>query len=110
MPKDLIVIDFKEIKKETPSLGKSIKFLKYQIILLESIKKNINLVNSSYYSVKISDNILEILLPFQPGVKLYPTLSKILGLEEETIKLLSIKRVEHYLIKNDKLITPLEDD
>ncbi|MEO0087408.1 MAG: TIGR03960 family B12-binding radical SAM protein [candidate division WOR-3 bacterium] len=110
MPKDLIVIDFKEIKKETPSLGKSIKFLKYQIILPESIKKNINLVNSSYYSVKISDNILEILLPFQPGVKLYPTLSKILGLEEETIKLLSIKRVEHYLIKNDKLITPLEDD
>jgi hypothetical protein len=49
-------------------------------------------------------------LPFESGVKLFPTLSKITNLNEEEVKLLSIKRIEHYLIKNDKLMTPLEDD
>ncbi len=109
MPRGLIVVDFKEIKKEKPSLGKSIKFLKYEISLPESVFKKINLDTSSYY-FRLYDNLGEILLPFQPGVKLYSTLAKILGLEEEVIRSLPIKRVEQYLIKNDKLITPLEDD
>lgn len=109
MPKDLIVVDFKEIKKDKPSLGKSIKFLKYEISLPESISKKINLNTTSYY-FRLYDNLGEVLLPFEPGVKLYPTLTKILGLEEEIVKLLPIKRIEQYLIKNDKLITPLEDD
>ncbi|MCX7837525.1 MAG: TIGR03936 family radical SAM-associated protein [candidate division WOR-3 bacterium] len=109
MPKDLIVIDFKEIKKDTPSLGKSIKFLKYEVSLPESIFKNINLDTSSYY-VQLNNNTAEILLPFKPGVRLYPTLTKIFNLEEEQIKLLPVKRIEQYLIKNEKLITPLEDE
>ncbi len=109
MPKDLIVIDFKEIKRDKPSLGKSIKFLKYEIFFPDSIIKKINLNTTSYY-FRLYDNVGEILLPFQSGVKLYPTLTKILGLEEEIVKLLLIKRIEQYLIKNDKLITPLEDD
>lgn len=109
MPKDLVVIDFKEIKRETPSLGKSIKFLKYEVSLPEEVLKKIKLNTTDYY-VQISDNLAEILLPFQPGVKLYPTLVKIFGIEEEIAKTLPIKRVEQYIIKNDKLITPLEDD
>ncbi|MEM2175102.1 MAG: TIGR03936 family radical SAM-associated protein, partial [Candidatus Micrarchaeia archaeon] len=109
MPKDLIIVDFKEIKKDKPSLGKSIKFLKYEISLSPQIFKRINLDTSSYY-FRIYDNLGEILLPFQPGVKLYSTLTKILGLPEEIVRSLPIKRVEQYLINNDKLITPLEDD
>lgn len=109
MPKDLTVIDFKEIKKETPRLGKTIKFLKYEVILPKSIFKKINLDTTSYY-IQLINNSVEILLPFQPGIKLYPTLTKILGLEEEIVKLLPIRRIEQYIIKNDKLITPLEDD
>jgi radical SAM-linked protein len=108
MPKDLIILDFKEIKKDTPSLGKSIKFLKYEILLDESQLKKIKLAN--IYYTRLENQILEILLPFESGVKLFPTLSKITNLNEEEVKLLSIKRIEHYLIKNDKLMTPLEDD
>ena len=108
MPKDLIILDFKEIKNDAPTLGKSIKFLKYEILLDEPQLKKIKLTN--IYYARLENQILEVLLPFEPGVKLFPTLSKITNLNEEEVKLFSIKRIEHYLIKNDKLMTPLEDD
>lgn len=109
MPKDLVVVDFKKIRKDTPSLGKSIKFLKYEVLLSEPIFSKIKLETTFYYT-RFDNRILEVLLPFQPGVKLFPTLAKIMNLKEEEIKLLPIKRIEQYLVKNDKLMTPLEDD
>jgi len=109
LPQGLSLVTARTITGSVPSLSKEINLLEYRIEIDDPDFKGIGRNPPAIYRIEWeSERVLKILLRINPPVHFFEVLKELLNMEESKIRNLSIERIECYILRGDKLYTPLE--
>ncbi|MEO0102597.1 MAG: TIGR03936 family radical SAM-associated protein, partial [candidate division WOR-3 bacterium] len=115
LPKGIMILETRIIRRKVDSLGKGINLAEYEIRPLLSlpfdketiIKKGREVVG--IYRMEFNADNLTVFIEIGPGIRLFTVLAHLLNWTEEQVKLLEIERKDGYILRNGRIFTPLED-
>ncbi len=121
LPKDMKILETRVIRREVPSLGKAINLAEYWLkpqppfrfdegeVLTRSKKVTAVYQIDFDRSPTSGESGILIFVRIAPGIRLFSLLSQLFGLTEEAIRLFDIERRDNYVLRDNKIYTPLED-
>lgn len=115
LPKGIMILETRIIRKEVDSLGKAINLAEYEIRPLLSLPFDKEMIIkrgrefAGIYRMEFNADNLTVFIAVAPGIRLFTVLAHLLNLAEEKVKLLAIERKDSYILRNGRIFTPLED-
>lgn len=116
MPRDIRIEQVRQINHNTLTLGKSCNLAKYLISsipwkLVESgLAKQKQQVNGIYALEICSEDSLQLILYIAPKVKLFGVLQELFMKTDDEVRLLNIERKDFYVLKNERIFSPMEEE
>jgi len=116
LPRDMRIVQSRLINRRTDSLGKSCNLAQYEIKniaweinqgLLERQKNQIPGIKN----MEFNDNqTMRLMLMIAPKMKLFDILAQLYQKDDAQVRCLNIERKDFYVVKNEKVLSPMDDD
>jgi radical SAM-linked protein len=115
LPKGIMILETRVLRKKVDSLGKVINLAEYEIKFPPTFPFDEQKIIARWkrfpaiFRVDLNREGLVIFVAVAPGVRLFPLLAQLFECSENEVRLLSIERKDSYILRNGKIFTPLED-
>jgi len=115
LPRDIRILSARSISRKTESLGKTCNLAEYEIKnipwdfdkeLLVKQKETILGIRN----IEVNSNGVRMHLMIAPKIKLYDTLHQLFQKDEATVRCLDVERKDFYILKNDRMFSPMEEE
>ena len=115
MPKDMRIIHARMINRKIDSLGKSCNLALYEIKDIpwlfdkeDVLKQKENI--TSIKNIELNGNqTIKFNLTIAPKIKLFNIMQELFKKDEAIVRCLNIERKDFYVVKNDRIFSPMED-
>jgi radical SAM family uncharacterized protein/radical SAM-linked protein len=116
MPKDMRIIHTRMINRKIDSLGKSCNLAQYEIKDIpwtfdkeDILKQKENI--TSIKNIEVNGNqTIKFNLTIAPKIKLFIIMQELFKKDEAIVRCLNIERKDFYVVKNDRIFSPMEDE
>jgi radical SAM family uncharacterized protein/radical SAM-linked protein len=116
MPKDMRIIHARVINRKIDSLGKSCNLAQYEIKDIpwifdkgDVLKQKENIISIKHIELN-GNQTVKFNLIIAPKIKLFNIMQELFKRDEAVVRCLNIERKDFYVVKNERVFSPMEDE
>lgn len=115
-PRDICIENARLIDRNRATLGKSCNLAQYVIteipwqLNIENLLQQKQNINGIYNIEATSNNSINLMLAIAPKIKLYGVLQELFSKSEPEVRCLKVERKDFYVLKNERIFSPMEEE